>query len=69
MQAKDLQPDLPLMTRTGTAVIESVTPAAALPLYNVVVEGESNYFVGKAGVLAHDNSIPAAPVRKADDSN
>lgn len=69
MQAKDLQPDLPLMTRTGTALIESVTPAAALPLYNVVVEGESNYFVGKAGVLAHDNSIPAAPVRKADDSN
>lgn len=69
VQAKDLQPDLPLMTRTGTALIESVTPAAALPLYNVVVEGESNYFVGKAGVLAHDNSIPAAPVRKADDSN
>jgi hypothetical protein len=69
VQAKELQPDLPLMTRTGTALIESVTPAAALPLYNVVVEGESNYFVGKAGVLAHDNSIPAAPVRKVEDSN
>jgi hypothetical protein len=54
---------MPVIARSGTVLVESVTPAKPAPLFNVVVEGESNYFVGTMGVLTHDNTIPKMPVR------
>jgi hypothetical protein len=63
VQARNLEPGMPVIARSGTVLVESVTPAKPAPLFNVVVEGESNYFVGTMGVLTHDNTIPKMPVR------
>jgi hypothetical protein len=63
VQARNLEPGMPVIARAGTVLVESVTPSKPAPLFNVVVEGESNYFVGAMGVLTHDNTIPKMPVR------
>ncbi len=54
--ARDLKPGDTLRTLGGLARVESVDAEERQPVYNLqVAEGES-YFVGKTGVLAHDNS-------------
>ncbi|MHB1556888.1 MAG: polymorphic toxin-type HINT domain-containing protein [Isosphaeraceae bacterium] len=54
--ARELKPGDTLRTLGGLARVESVDAEKKQPVYNLqVAEGES-YFVGKAGVLAHDNS-------------
>ena len=54
--ARDLKPGDPLRTLDGLAVVKSVDKDRVQPVFNMhVAEGES-FFVGKQGVLAHDNS-------------
>jgi hypothetical protein len=53
---RDLKPGDALRTLGGTAVVKSVEAGRVQPVYNLqVAEGES-FFVGRSGVLAHDNS-------------
>lgn len=53
---RELKPGDTLRTLGGLARVESVAADAKQRVYNLqVAEGES-YFVGKSGVLAHDNS-------------
>ncbi len=53
---RELKPGDTLRSLGGLARVESVAADAKQRVYNLqVAEGES-YFVGKAGVLAHDNS-------------
>jgi hypothetical protein len=53
---RDLKPGDPLRTLGGTAMVKSVEAGRVQPVYNLqVAEGES-FFVGRSGVLAHDNS-------------
>lgn len=54
---RELKPGDVLRTLGGVARVESVAPEKTQPVYNLkVAEGES-YFVGRSGVLAHDNSM------------
>jgi Pretoxin HINT domain len=55
--ARDLKPGDKLRTLGGLAVVQSVETERVQPVYNLhVAEGQS-FFVGRAGVLAHDNSL------------
>ncbi len=38
----------------GVATIESITPDATQPVYNLDVASNRNFCVGKAGLLVHD---------------
>jgi hypothetical protein len=59
VMARDLKPGDTLRTLGGLATVKSIEQEKVQPVYNLrVAEGES-FFVGDAGVLAHDNS----PVR------
>ena len=54
--ARDLKPGDSLRTLEGLAVVKSIDKDRVQPVFNMHVgEGES-FFVGKQGVLAHDNS-------------
>ena len=55
--ARDLKPGDSLRTLGGLAVVKSVETEQVQPVYNLhVAEGQS-FFVGRTGVLAHDNSL------------
>jgi tetratricopeptide (TPR) repeat protein len=56
VMARELKPGDALRTLGGLATVRSIESDRTQPVYNLrVAEGES-YFVGKSGVLAHDNS-------------
>ena len=60
VMARELKPGDALRTLDGISVVKSVKKEKVQPVYNLrVAEGES-FFVGKAGVLAHDNSLVEA---------
>lgn len=58
VKARDLQPEMPVHTATGSVPVRTVATAAAAPTYNLVVEGVHNYFVGTAALLTHDVTLP-----------
>jgi hypothetical protein len=62
MRARDLKRGTKLTGRQGVVSIENVSHGSVEPLFNLVVERDSNYFVGTAGVLSHDHTIPTSPV-------
>ncbi len=54
---RDLKPGDSLRSVGGLAVVKSVEKERVQPVFNLhVAEGES-FFVGRTGILAHDNSI------------
>lgn len=57
VKARELQPRQFLHAATGTAEVGSVGPAAAEKTYNLVVADFHTYFVGRARVLSHDNTV------------
>ena len=56
--ARDLSEGDRLRSLAGTAAVESVTSGAEQPVYNLDVAGGRSFFVGEAGLLVHDNSLP-----------
>jgi hypothetical protein len=57
VMARDLKPGDPLRTLGGLTTVMAVSSERVQPVYNLrVAEGES-FFVGRTGVLAHDNSV------------
>jgi hypothetical protein len=62
-QARDLKPGEVLRTLGNTVRVISVEPGAVEPLYNLDVAHNRSFFVGKGGLLVHDNTLP--PVRQA----
>ncbi|MCC9658001.1 polymorphic toxin-type HINT domain-containing protein [Rhodopirellula halodulae] len=58
-----LVPGDSLHTASGMAVIETITPASTDKTYNLMIESNHSYFVGKSRVLSHD-----AEVKRTDDS-
>ncbi|MFI5458476.1 MAG: polymorphic toxin-type HINT domain-containing protein [Isosphaerales bacterium] len=57
VMARELKPGDALRTLGGLAVVKSVEKERIQPVFNLrVAEGES-FFVGRTGVLAHDNSL------------
>jgi hypothetical protein len=56
IMVRDLKPGDVLRTLGGTAAVELVQEERVQPVFNLrVAEGES-FFVGRCGILAHDNS-------------
>lgn len=64
VHARDLIPGTTLTGRQGVVLVEDVSHGSTEPLFNLVVERDSNYYVGTEGVLSHDHTIPATPVVK-----
>jgi tetratricopeptide (TPR) repeat protein len=57
VMARELKPGDRLRTLGGVSTVKSVADESVQPVYNLqVAEGES-FFVGKIGMLAHDNSL------------
>lgn len=54
--ARELKPGDTLRTLGGLARVETVDAEKKQPVYNFQVADEESDFVGKTGVLAHDNS-------------
>ncbi len=63
VKARDLKPGMALSCVQGSELISSVKVAGKHKLYNLVVEENANYFVGKTRVLSHDNTIQS-PTRR-----
>ena len=63
VQAGSLRKDEHLRTIHGDTkrVISKLARPGPEPVYNLEVFGEHTYFVGKDGVLVHNNYIPQAP--------
>lgn len=53
---RDLKPGDVLRTLGGVAAVKSIAADRVQPVYNLRVADGESYFVGAAGVLAHDNS-------------
>ncbi len=60
--AKELGDGAVLNALVGTERIQAVQSAAEAETYNLVVEDFNTYFVGRSGILAHDNT-PRRPTR------
>jgi Pretoxin HINT domain len=57
VMARELKPGDALRTLGGLAVVKSVEKERVQPVFNLQVADGESFFVGKAGVLAHDNSL------------
>jgi hypothetical protein len=57
VMTRELRPGDRLRTVSGTLVVESVRIEKAQKVFNLQIAGGENFFVGAAGVLAHDNSL------------
>ena len=57
VMARELKPGDALRTLAGLAVVKSVENERVQPVFNLQVADGESFFVGKAGVLAHDNSL------------
>jgi hypothetical protein len=54
--ARDLEPDDPLRVLGSVVKVTSVAPDVVQPVFNLEVADGHSYFVGRQGVLVHDNS-------------
>jgi hypothetical protein len=57
MMARELKQGDALRSLGGTRVVKSVNAARVQPVFNLQVAEGQSFFVGKTGVLAHDNSL------------
>lgn len=57
VKARDLVSGMQLSTVSGLAPVSSVEPGKSQVLYNLIVDGNSNYFAGALKILSHDNTI------------
>jgi len=57
VMARELKPGDILRNLGGTSVVKSVTKERVQPVFNLRVADGESFFVGQAGILAHDNSL------------
>lgn len=62
VRARDLKAGMALTGRESPVVINDVSNATVALLFNLVIERDSNYYVGQKGVLSHDHTIPATRI-------
>ena len=58
VMARDLKAGDHLRTLGGSAAVNSVEDEREQPVYNLDVAHDADFFVGRAGTLAHDMSLP-----------
>ena len=66
VMARDLKPGDKIRTLQGVAEVRSVGEETVVPVFNLEVAAGQSFFVGEAGALVHDNSLPR-PVFQAFD--
>lgn len=57
VMARDLKPGDLLRIVGGTVKVEGISAGPVQPVYNLDVERDRDFFVGKAGILVHDFSL------------
>src|SRR5439155_12121587 len=57
VMARHLQPGDRLRVVGGTAVVRSIAPGAAQPVYNLDIAHDRDFFVGTKSLLVHDFSF------------
>ena len=57
VMARELKPGDTLRNLGGTSVVKSVAKEQIQPVFNLRVADGDSFFVGNAGILAHDNSL------------
>lgn len=60
-KTRDLQAGMEITTARGSSAavrVQGIEPAETVELFNVVVDHNSNYFVGNSLILSHDSTIP-----------
>jgi hypothetical protein len=57
VMARELKPGDTLRNLGGTSVVKSVAKERVQPVFNLRVADGDSFFVGNAGILAHDNSL------------
>jgi hypothetical protein len=58
VMARDLKPGDPVRTLGGVAAVESVEPGGVVPVYNLDVADDADFFAGPLAALVHDNTLP-----------
>jgi hypothetical protein len=59
-KVRDMSPGMSFSTANGATVqIQEIEPSERVHLFNLVVDRNSNYFVGEHKILSHDSSILA----------
>ncbi|MEO6811439.1 MAG: polymorphic toxin-type HINT domain-containing protein, partial [Isosphaeraceae bacterium] len=64
--ARDLQPGDTLRTLSGQSRVVSVEEDQVQPVFNLDVAENRTFFVGQAGTLVHDNTVPSPRDRRFD---
>lgn len=64
--ARALEPGDAVRVLGGVAKVESNEPGETVPVFNLIVDRNHDFFVGRRGVLAHDDTMPDRRVRPFD---
>jgi len=58
VMARDLKLGDPIRTLNGTVKVTAIEDGKVVPVFNVDVADDADFFVGELGALAHDNTLP-----------
>ncbi len=58
VMARDLKTGDPIRTLSGTVNVTAIEDGRVVPVFNLDVADDADFFVGDAGALAHDNTLP-----------
>jgi len=58
VMARDLKEGDPIRTLNGTVKVTAIDDGRVVPVFNLDVAGDADFFVGETGALAHDNTLP-----------
>jgi tetratricopeptide (TPR) repeat protein len=58
VMARDLKVGDPLRTLSGTVKVTAIEDGKVVPVFNLDVADDADFFVGEVGALAHDNTVP-----------
>jgi tetratricopeptide (TPR) repeat protein len=58
VMARELKVGDPLRTLNGTLKVTAIEDGRVVPVFNLDVADDADFFVGDVGVLAHDNTLP-----------
>ncbi len=58
VMARDLKEGDPIRTLNGTVKVTAIDDGRVMPVFNVDVADDADFFVGETAALAHDNTLP-----------
>jgi hypothetical protein len=58
VMARDLVVGDPIRTLNGTVKVASIEDGQVVPVYNLDIAADADFFVGRSAALVHDNTLP-----------